>query len=112
MSRPSPEQPRVDLAWPDERLTSRLHVRVSPEFKEQLGEAARREGSSVSDFVTGVLRERVEEVLGRRWVVPEDYFDDLVRALDDPPQPLPWVADAVRRRDEVLSDLRLRDVVR
>lgn len=85
------------MAWP-ERRTERLHVRVSSEFKSRVEEAAREVGVSVSDFVVNAVREQADDVLARRTVVAEDYFDRLVAALDEPPQVVPELLDALQKR--------------
>ncbi len=105
------DRSRVDLAWADTRRTSRLHVRVSPEFKGRLEQAAQTQGTSISDFVTDAVRARVDEVLGARWVVPDEYFDELLRALDEPVRPLEWLADTSAKREEILRRADLHDVI-
>lgn len=89
---------RVDVHWPDERRTERLHVRVSLEFKHLVEDAAREVGMSVSDFVVSTVRDRADDVLARRTVVPAAYYDELLAALDEPPQVVPELLAAMQRQ--------------
>jgi hypothetical protein len=52
---------RIDVQWP-ERRSERLHVRVTPGFKQRLEEAAREAGMSVSDFVVRVVTDQLDQV--------------------------------------------------
>jgi uncharacterized protein (DUF1778 family) len=89
---------RVDVQWPDDRRTERLHVRVSPEFKHLVEDAAREVGMSVSDFVVSTVRNRADDVLARRTVVPDAYYDELLAALDEPPRVVPELLSAMQRQ--------------
>jgi uncharacterized protein (DUF1778 family) len=67
--------------------TERLNFRVRPDDAERMRYAAEVEKVSLTDFVVDAARTRAEEVLSRVTVVPPDFFDQLMAALDQPPQP-------------------------
>ena len=82
--------------------TARIELRAEPEREERIREAARLSNQSVSSFVLDAASERAEEVLRATTTttVPPDYFDQLHRALDEPPAPNPALeraAQAARR---------------
>jgi uncharacterized protein (DUF1778 family) len=66
---------------------ARLEVRVRPADKARLERAAALEQVPVSDFVRSAVEDRTERVLREhegRTVVPAEFFDDLLSALDSP----------------------------
>ena len=67
--------------------TERLNFRVRPDDAERMRYAAELEKVSLTDFVIDSARTRAEEVLSRATVVPSDFFDQLIAALDQPPRP-------------------------
>jgi uncharacterized protein (DUF1778 family) len=83
--------------------TARIELRAEPEREERIREAARLANQSVSSFVLDAASERAEEVLGTTTTttVPDDFFDQLHRALDDPPAPDPALRRAARRARRV-----------
>jgi uncharacterized protein (DUF1778 family) len=75
--------------------TSRLDARITPELREQLHHIAARQGRSVSDYVTSVLRVAV-----RKDIADMDFIElsraeaeHFVEALSNPPP----LAPAMRR---------------
>lgn len=78
--------------------TDRLEARLSPAERARIEEAASTAGLSVSAFVVGAAVDRADEViaLATTTVVPADYFDDLLAALDEP-DPAPRLAKAAKR---------------
>jgi len=66
--------------------TERLEARLSPDERERIERAASTAGVSVSAFMVGAAVERAEEVIAAATttVVPADYFDGLLAALDQP----------------------------
>lgn len=78
--------------------TDRLEARLSPEAREQIERAASTSGLSVSAFVVEAAVERAEKVIASATttVVPADYFDDLLAALDEPDE-APRLSDAAKR---------------
>lgn len=78
--------------------TDRLEARLSPDARERIERAAAAAGLSVSAFVVEAAVERAEEVIAAATttVVPADYFDDLLAALDEPDD-APRLAEAAKR---------------
>jgi len=69
--------------------STRFEFRVRPEAKQQIEHAASLVHESVSDFVRAAAEQRADEVLLDYHVVtvvPADFFDRLLSALDEPPQ--------------------------
>jgi uncharacterized protein (DUF1778 family) len=62
----------------------RLNFRVSPDTERRLRLAAVASSQSLTDFVISAAEERADEVLATHTVVPTDYFDELITALDMP----------------------------
>jgi uncharacterized protein (DUF1778 family) len=78
--------------------THRLEARLSPEQRERIERAASAAGLSVSAFVIDAAVERADEVIAAATstIVPSDYFDELLAALDHP-EPAPRLAAAADR---------------
>jgi len=78
--------------------TDRLEARLSPDERERIEQAASTAGLSVSAFMVGAAVERAEEVIAAATttVVPADYFDGLLAALDEP-EPAARLAKAAKR---------------
>lgn len=78
--------------------SERVEARLSPEERDRIERAASFEGQSVSAFIVEAAVERAGQVLAEHTitVVPPDYFDRLVTALDDP-EPAPRLRSAARR---------------
>lgn len=66
--------------------TDRLEARLSPGERTLIERAASISGMSVSAFMVGAAVVRADEVIAATatTLVPADYFDDLVAALDEP----------------------------
>lgn len=62
----------------------RLGFRVTRGVKEHLEDAARSLGVPLTEFVLGAAQDKADEVLAAKTIVPPDYFDKLVDALDAP----------------------------
>jgi uncharacterized protein (DUF1778 family) len=75
----------------------RLNFRISAEAEARLRAAAEVAQETLTEFVLGAAEERADEVLASRTVVPADYFDQLLAALDAPPEPMPALVRAVKR---------------
>lgn len=82
----------------------RLEFRVTPEVKRRLRYAADLSQLQLSDFVRTAAEERAEQVLREHsaTVVPPDFFDSLVSALEEPVVPNAALARAARRADETV----------
>lgn len=78
--------------------TDRLEARLSPDERERIEQAASTTGLSVSAFVVEVAVERADEIIAAATttVVPADYFDDLLAALDEADE-APRLAEAAKQ---------------
>ena len=78
--------------------TERLETRLSADERERIEQAASAAGVSVSAFVVGVAVERADEIIAATTstVVPANYFDGLLAALDEP-EPAPQLAKTAKR---------------
>ncbi|NLD77467.1 MAG: DUF1778 domain-containing protein [Acidimicrobiales bacterium] len=78
--------------------TDRLEARLSPEDRARIERAAAASGMSVSTFVVGAAVFRADEVIAAATttLVPADYFDDLLAALDEP-DAAPGLTKAAKR---------------
>lgn len=76
---------------------SRLNFRVRPDAERRLRAAAAACDLSLTDFVLSSAEARAAEVLGTHTLVPSDYFDALIGALDAPPKPNDALRAAARR---------------
>lgn len=87
--------------------TARLEVRVRPDTKARLERAAALAQVPVSDFVRSAAEARAEQILAEydsRTLVPAEFYDDLLTALDAPTQPNPALSRAAgRARDLVVG---------
>jgi len=65
--------------------SERVEARLSADERAQIERAARYEGRSLSSFIVEAAVERADQILAERTVtiVPADYFDQLVAALDE-----------------------------
>ncbi len=61
---------------------TRLNFRVRPDIEHRLRAAAAASDQSLTDFVISAAEARAAEVLADDTLVPADYFDQLVAALD------------------------------
>lgn len=83
----------------------RIEARVDPERAERIRYAARLAHTSVSAFVVDAAAEAAERVIAeqRVTVVPSDFFDALVAALDEPGEPAPALERAAKRVQATLQ---------
>jgi uncharacterized protein (DUF1778 family) len=79
-------------------IATRLNFRVRPETEQRLRSAAAASNQSLTDFVISAAEERADEVLASHTLVPAEYFDALLEALDQPPQPNEALSKAVGQR--------------
>lgn len=79
--------------------TERVETRVTPQEAARLRFAANLARTSLSSFVIGAAVERAEQVIAShsQTLVPGDYFDQLLEALDQTPHVLPGLSRAVQR---------------
>jgi uncharacterized protein (DUF1778 family) len=79
--------------------TDRVEARLSPDERERIGRAAAFAGESMSTFIVAAAVQRADELIAEHsaTTVPSDYFDRLLAALDEPPEPSPRLAAAAKR---------------
>ena len=79
--------------------TDRIEARVDPERAEQIRRAAELANQSVSAFVIDAAEQRAEQIIlaHRETVVPAEFFDELLAALDRPAAAVPDLAKAAKR---------------
>jgi uncharacterized protein (DUF1778 family) len=76
---------------------ARLTLRVEPDVKRRLRAAAAASGQSFTNFVISAAEARADEVFASRTLVPADYFDRLIAALDAPVTPNEALRTVARR---------------
>jgi uncharacterized protein (DUF1778 family) len=78
--------------------TNRVEARLSPRQRERIDKAAAFEGTSLSSFIVTAAEEKAEQVIAARTttVVPSDYFDLLLSAIDQA-EPSPSLENAAER---------------
>lgn len=87
-------------------VSSRFEFRLPVDSKRLIERAAELVGVSASDFARSALEERAARVLREHFlvtVVPPEFFDDLLGALDTPAVPNPTLAAAARRADQLIQ---------
>ncbi len=64
--------------------TQRVEARIAPRDRARIEKAAALEGQSISAFMVKAAAERADQVITARTttVVPADYFDRMVAAID------------------------------
>ncbi len=85
--------------------SARFEFRLRPEAKSRIERAAELVHESTSDFARTAAEERADRVLQEHMlatVVPAEFFDELLQALDAPATPnAALMAAAQRARDVV-----------
>jgi uncharacterized protein (DUF1778 family) len=78
--------------------TERVEARLSPRQRERIDKAAAFEGQSLSSFIVTAAAEKAEQVIAARTttVLPSEYFDRLLSAIDQADQ-APRLERAARR---------------
>ena len=78
--------------------TGRVEVRVSAEARRRIADAAQLSGESLSSFMVAASVDKAERVIAETAVtlVPSDYFDRLVAAIDRAER-MPLLAEAAKR---------------
>jgi uncharacterized protein (DUF1778 family) len=79
--------------------SDRVEARLSSDQRDRIGRAAAYTGESLSTFIVSAAVQRAEDVIAEHssTVVPSEYFDQLLAALDEPPEASPRLAAAARR---------------
>jgi uncharacterized protein (DUF1778 family) len=77
--------------------SNRLELRIQPQLKQRIEQAASLTGQSASDFVRAAAEHRAEQVLREHdptTVVPADFFDRMLTALEGTATPNPALTRA------------------
>lgn len=86
--------------------SARLEFRVTPEHKAMIERAAEIAGEPLSSFARDAAEERADRILREHdatTVVPAEFFDELLAALDAPPEPNPALVTAAGRMRETVT---------
>lgn len=77
----------------------RIEARIEHERAERIRYAANLARSSVSSFVVDAATERAERVIAdhRETSVSSQFFEDILRVLDEPPRQIASLKKAARR---------------
>ena len=80
----------------------RVEARIEPGRAARIRYASRLLHVSMSAFMADAAVERAEQVITDRayTLVPDDYFEDLLAALDEPPAPIEVLVAAAERTRE------------
>jgi uncharacterized protein (DUF1778 family) len=81
-------------------ISARFEFRLRADAKRRIEQAAELLHESASDFARTAAEERAERVLREHMlmtVVPAEFFEDLLRALDAPAKPNEALKAAARR---------------
>lgn len=85
--------------------TERVEARLSPDERKEIEQAATLEGQSLSSFIVTAASEKAVQVIANRTttVVPSEYFDRLLSAIDraDRVPRLAKAANRARRRPRI-----------
>ncbi|MFT4084641.1 MAG: DUF1778 domain-containing protein [Nocardioides sp.] len=88
--------------------SERLEFRVQAEKKARITRAATILHLPVGEFARSAAEEKADRIIREHeatTVVPAEFFDDMLAALDMPAQPTPALVEAMRRaRDMVTQD--------
>lgn len=81
--------------------TARFEYRLRPEAKRKIERAAQLVQESASDFARTAAEQRADQVLVEHshlvTIVPADFFEELLAALDEPPAPSKALISAAKR---------------
>lgn len=86
--------------------STRFEFRIRADTKRRIEHAANLAGESASDFVRTAAETRAEQVLHEHEVVthvPATFFDELISALDNPPEPNAALTRAAERARRVVQ---------
>jgi uncharacterized protein (DUF1778 family) len=86
--------------------SARFEFRLRPEAKRRIEQAAELVHESTSDFARTAAEERADHVLREHMmatVVPAEFFDDLLAALDAPAEPNSALRAAAQRAHRVVK---------
>jgi len=85
--------------------TTRLELRIAPQDKQLIERAARASRVTTTAFVLEATRQAAADVLRREQVtvVPADFYEAMITSLDAPAERNEALAEAARRRHEVIK---------
>src|ERR1039458_7523547 len=91
--------------------TARIEVRTDPEREALLKQAASLTNQPLTSFVLDAAEQRAKEVVAEAntTVVPSTFFDELLLALDDPPQSNEAMRKAARQAQPLVEQRRGED---
>lgn len=78
--------------------TEQVSARIDPARMARIRYASALRSTTVSAFIVDAAYQKAEAVIDehRTTLVPSDYFDRLIAALDEPPRVIPELATAAR----------------
>ncbi|MEU7690109.1 DUF1778 domain-containing protein [Microbispora sp. SCL1-1] len=84
---------------------SRLEVRITPDDKDLIEQAAFISRETTTAFVLQAARSAAEEVLRRErlTVVPPDFYDEILASLDAPPVRNRALTEAARKNRDIMD---------
>jgi uncharacterized protein (DUF1778 family) len=85
--------------------TERLEFRVAPSSRARIHRAAQLTGEPITAFARAAAEERAERVIREHesvTIVPPEFFDSMMAALEQRPEPNPALAAAGERWLEVV----------
>lgn len=83
--------------------SERIEVRLRPEQRREVEQASALLQMTTSDFIRETIAARAEQVLteGAATLVPPDFFDSLLAALEEPPRANRALAAAAKQVPEI-----------
>lgn len=87
-------------------VSTRFEFRLRSDAKRRIEQAAELLHESASDFARTAVEERAERVLREHMlttVVPAEFYDDLLRALDAPAKPNEALTAAAHRARNIVE---------
>ena len=94
-----------DYPYMSAAASTRFEFRLRSEAKRRIEHAARLAQESTSDFVRHAAERSADEVLMDHdavTVVPPEFFDRLLAALEEAPEPSPALARAAERAERLV----------
>lgn len=86
--------------------TERLEFRVQADKKARIARAATLLQQPVGEFARTAAEEKAEAIIREHeavTVVPAEFFDDMLRALDEPAEPAPALVEAMKRARQTVT---------
>lgn len=79
--------------------TDRIVIDLNPTRKQNIEKAAALENKSVKSFILDLVQPYAKEVIEQHanMMLPNDLFDEMIHALDNPRQPAASMVQAGRR---------------